>query len=185
VLISSLPLKALVGLLVDPPPEVTAAAGRLRCNPLYYLDLALDAPCGMDLHWVYVPEEKYPFYRVGCYSNFSEQMAPPGKAGLYVELASREPPRLDRLLPVVAGGLVEMKLIRRPAEILFARARLIEHAYVVFDRSYYPALEKVQAFLLEQNIISCGRYGGWDYSCMEDALLAGREAARRAEGMLK
>lgn len=185
VLISSAPLNALVGLLVDPPPAVAEAAGRLRCNSLYYLDLALDSPCGTDFHWAYVPEEKYPFYRVGCYSNFSQKMAPPGKAGLYVELSSREPPQLDSLLPAVARALIEMKIIGRSEDIAFARVRLMEHAYVVFDRFYYSALEKVKDFLREQNIISCGRYGGWDYSCMEDALLAGREAARRAKELLK
>ena len=185
VLISSVPLDVLARLLVDPPPEVAEAAARLRCSRLYYLDVALHTPCGTDFHWTYVPEEKYPFYRVGCYSNFSEEMAPPGKAGLYVELSSREPPRLDRLLPQVANGLIEMKIIRRAEEIRFARSRSIEHAYVVFDRFYYSALEKVQAFLQEQNIISCGRYGGWDYSSMEDALLAGGQAAHRARGLLK
>ena len=185
VLISSAPLDVLARLLVDPPPEVQAAAARLRCSRLYYLDVALDTPCGTDFHWTYVPEQKYPFYRVGCYSNFSQKMAPPGKAGLYVELSSREPPQLDRLLPQVAQGLIDMKIIRRAEEIRFARKRSIEHAYVVFDRFYYSALEKVQAFLQEQNIISCGRYGGWDYCTMEDALQAGRRAAHRARGLLK
>ncbi len=185
VLISTVPLDVLARLLVDPPPEVAEAASRLRCSRLYYLDVALDTPCGTDFHWTYVPEERYPFYRVGCYSNFSEKMAPPGKAGLYVELSSREPPRLDRLLPLVARGLTDMKIIRRGGDIRFARARSIEHAYVVFDRHYYASLEKVRDFLQEQNIISCGRYGGWDYSSMEDALLAGRQAAHRARGLLK
>ena len=40
-----------------------------------YLDVALSEPCGKPLHWVYVPEAKYPFYRVGCYSHFSPAMA--------------------------------------------------------------------------------------------------------------
>lgn len=184
VLISSAPLPSLAGLLEGAPPEVTAAAGRLRCTHLYYLDVALDGPAGQPLHWVYVPEARYPFYRVGCYSNFSAEMAPPGKANLYVELADRGAPDLDALLPEVAAGLTEMRLIDGPGAIRFARVRRIDHAYVVFDHAYYPSLEAVRPFLAAQRILSAGRYGGWNYSSMEDALRFGREAAAEARALL-
>lgn len=183
VLISTVPLDVLVGLLVDAPPAVSAAAQKLVCNPLWYLDVALDVPCGVDLHWAYVPEERLPFYRVGCYSNFSAEMAPPGKAGLYVELASRQTPDMPTLLPVVAEGLIEMGIIRKPDEIRFAEPRRIDHAYVVFNRAYYDAMETIRAFLDAHGMVSCGRYGSWTYSSMEDALLAGRDAAKRAREM--
>ncbi|NUQ77757.1 MAG: FAD-dependent oxidoreductase [Polyangiaceae bacterium] len=179
-LISTAPLPVLVGLLEDPPAVVRAAAGRLRCTHLYYLDVALDTPCGQLLHWVYVPEAKYPFYRVGCYSNFSPAMAPPGKACLYVELADRREPDLASLMPEVASGLVEMGIIASPGSIRFSRVRRIDYAYVVFDHAYYASLGAVRPFLEEQGIWSAGRYGAWNYSSMEDALLFGREAARAA-----
>jgi protoporphyrinogen oxidase len=183
-LVSTLPLPALVETLADPPPEVLAAARRLRCTHLYYLDVALDGPCGEPLHWVYVPEEKYPFYRVGCYSNFSEAMAPPGKANLYVELADRSAPDLPALLPKVGEGLVEMGLIDSPRAIRFARVRRIDHAYVVFDHDYFPSLEVILPFLEANRIVTAGRYGGWNYSSMEDALRFGREAAAKAGALL-
>jgi protoporphyrinogen oxidase len=129
---------------------------------------------------VYVPEERYPFYRVGCYSAFSAELAPPGKSCLYVELSSREKPDMTTLLPEVAQGLVEMSIIDKPSDILFAEPRRIDHAYVVFDHNYYQALSVIQPFLEEHAIVSAGRYGGWNYSSMEDALLFGRDAAKRA-----
>ena len=95
-------------------PRWPRRAARLRCTHLYYLDVALNGPCQKPLHWVYVPEARYPFYRVGCYSNFSAAMAPPGKANLYVELADRREPDLGTLVPEVAAGLVEMGLIDVP-----------------------------------------------------------------------
>jgi hypothetical protein len=91
---------------------------------MYYLDVALNGPCNKPLHWVYVPEAQYPFYRVGCYSNFSAAMAPPGKANLYVELADRSPPDMATLVPEVARGLVEMGLIDVPEAVRFARLRV-------------------------------------------------------------
>jgi protoporphyrinogen oxidase len=179
VLVSTMPLSVLIGLLGNVPSEVKEAAKRLRCTHLYYLDVALDGPCGKPLHWVYVPEEKYPFYRVGCYSNFSAAMAPPGKANLYVELADRNEPNLNELLPKVAQGLEEMGLIDSPAQIKFARVRRIDHAYVIFDHDYFRSLEVILPFLEKNHIVTTGRYGGWNYSSMEDALRFGRDAAHR------
>ena len=184
VLISSAPLPSLVRLLDAPPAPVAEAAGRLRCTHLYYLDVALNGPCNKPLHWVYVPEERYPFYRVGCYSNFSSAMAPPNKAGLYIELADRAEPDLRALLPEVAAGLVEMGLIDTPEAVRFARMRRIDHSYVVFGHAYFPSLEVVRPFLAGERIVSAGRYGGWNYSSMEDALHFGRDAAREAQALL-
>jgi protoporphyrinogen oxidase len=183
VLISSAPLDQLVPILLDAPAEVTRAAERLLCMPLLYLDVALERPCGVDMHWAYVPEPRYPFYRVGCYSNFSAQMAPPGKANLYVELAARVAPDVDALRSEVIAGLCEMQIIERPADVRFAELRRIDHAYVVFNHDYYAALQVIQPFLEQHQIISCGRYGGWNYSSMEDALMFGREAATRARAL--
>jgi protoporphyrinogen oxidase len=176
-LISTIPLPVLVGLLRNAPPEVTAAASELRSTHLDYLDVALARPCGQDLHWVYVPEYKYPFYRVGCYSHFSAAMAPPGKASLYVELADRGAKTLDGVLPGVTDGLVELGLIERAGDIAFARLRRIDYAYVIFDHRYFPALEVIKPFLASAGIVAAGRYGDWNYSSMEDALAFGEDAA--------
>ena len=178
-LISTAPLDVLLNLLVDAPAETKANGTKLVCNPLLYLDVALERPCGVDMHWVYVPEERYPFYRVGCYSAFSAEMAPAGKSNLYVELASREAPDLPKLRAQVATDLIEMGMIERAADIRFAELRRIDHAYVVYNHDYSATLRAITPFLEEQSIISCGRYGGWNYSSMEDALMFGRDAAKR------
>jgi protoporphyrinogen oxidase len=184
VLVSSIPLPKLVQIIEDVPPRIRQAAARLRCTHLYYLDVALRGPCHQPYHWVYVPEPKYPFYRVGCYSNFSPRMAPVQSAGLYVELVDRREPDLDALLPEVADALIEMGFIERREAIVFARVRRIDHAYVIFDHDHYPALEAVQEWLADQRIVSTGRYGGWNYSSMGDALAFGREAATAAGDLL-
>jgi protoporphyrinogen oxidase len=179
-LVSTMPLPVLVGLVTDAPAAVRDAAARLRCTHLHYLDVALNGPCLQPFHWIYVPEPRYPFYRVGCYSNFSPAMAPPNKASLYVELSDRQAPDLRALLPRIAAGLREMKLVDSDHAVRFARLRTIEHAYVVFDSEYEPALAVIRPFLRASGIVSAGRYGGWNYSSMEDALLFGRDAAREA-----
>jgi protoporphyrinogen oxidase len=184
VLISTVPLKALGSLLVDPPASVAGATEKLRCNLLYYLDVGTKVPSGKDYHWIYVPEDKYPFYRIGCYSHFSPAMAPPGKACFYVELADRRAPDMSALVPQVARGMVEMGLISKESDVEIARLRKIDWAYVVFDHHYFESLATIAPFLDANAIVSAGRYGGWNYSSMEDALIFGRDAATRAASLL-
>jgi protoporphyrinogen oxidase len=179
-LISTIPLDVLIERIEDAPPEVVAAGRALRKTHLYYLDVALNTPCERPLHWLYVPEPRFPFYRVGCYSHFSAAMAPAGKASLYVELASRDTPVLAELLPKVAEGLQEMGLIRAPEAIRFARVRKVEHAYVVYDAARAGALAVLRPFLERSGIVSAGRYAMWEYASMEDAIEQGIAAATRA-----
>ena len=183
VLINTMPLDRLIGMM-RVPDRVREAASRLRCSSLQYLDVALDVPCGHPHHWVYVPEARYPFYRVGVYSNFSPDMAPCGKSCMYIELADRGVPDLGSLVPEVAAGLVEMGFIDSPNQLLFANHRTIEHAYVIYDHAYQESVNAVQQYLGKVMVFSTGRYGGWDYSSMEDAMMYGCDIANKVKEVL-
>ena len=176
-LISTLPLPQLLALFTSLPEHVSAAALRLRCTPLFYLDVALNCPPKRHFHWIYVPESRFPFYRVGNYAAFSPAMAPPKAASLYVELVSRDPQLVQNVWPSVAEGLIEMGVLQSPTDVAFVRLRHLSHAYVIYDRDRTLALETIQQYLRELGIISTGRYGGWNYSSMEDALGFGEAAA--------
>ena len=180
VLLNSIPLPTLLRLLSSLPEPVAQAASRLRSTHLHYFDLGLSVPNPNPYHWIYVPEDKYPFYRVGCYSHFSDKLAPPGKSSLYVELCDRRAPNPERALAGIIPGLRELGLLKSERDIEFWRLRSIDYAYVIYDHHYRAALDVIEPFLAEQRIISSGRYGSWNYSSMEDALLMGRSAARDA-----
>jgi protoporphyrinogen oxidase len=184
VLLSTIPLPSLLPLLSHLPAEVAEAAARLRSTHLYYLDLGIGRELESPYHWIYVPEPRYPFYRVGQYTRFSEKVAPPGKSSLYVELVERRPPDPEQALAGVVEGLIELGLLRSARDIELWRLRRIDHAYVIYDHHHRPALDVIEPFLKDQRIISTGRYGGWNYSSMEDALLMGRSAARTAVSWL-
>ncbi|HET9958559.1 MAG TPA: FAD-dependent oxidoreductase [Polyangiaceae bacterium] len=179
-LISTIPLTRLAGLLDPPPIGPTRAAGKLRSTSLRYLDIALRLPERHQFHWAYVPEARFPFYRVGCYSAFSSEMAPPNKSSLYVELAARDPEPLDRTLAAVLPGLAEMGLLQSREDVEFASVHTLEPAYVIYDDARAGALEELEDYLVSHSILSTGRYGGWNYSSMEDALEFGVSAAARA-----
>jgi protoporphyrinogen oxidase len=176
-LVTTIPLNALAAALVSPPPEIAEAASTLRCTSLRYLDVALKRKAGTPYHWVYVPERRYPFYRVGCYSNFSFDLAPKNKSHLYVELTSRQPVHLDTLLPKVADGLKDMGIIRSLSDIEFVRPRRIAEGYVIYNKDYSRSVGRILPWLEENLIFSAGRYARWEYAAMEDAVEQGFSTA--------
>ncbi|HEX7508725.1 MAG TPA: FAD-dependent oxidoreductase [Polyangia bacterium] len=180
--VATLPLPELLRRMPGLPKDIEQHAGRLRCTTLRYLDLATRSKPPADWHWVYVPEKRYPFYRVGIFSNAVSTMAPPGGGSFYVELADRGPVS-EAVVRESVLGLAEMGAITSAADVLFADAREIDYAYVVFDDQYYAATSAIFAFLESHAIYPRGRYGSWTYNAMEDCLIAGREVAATIEGV--
>jgi protoporphyrinogen oxidase len=178
-LINTIPLPELVARVRLVPDEVREAASALRWVRWRYLDLALSRPAGVDYHWSYVPDPRLPFFRVGVYSNAVASMAPRGGASLYVELNDRE--RAPDLRNVYEG-LASLGVIDSADDVRFCDVRDVEYAYVIFDDAHAQATATIQAWLRGQGVHSCGRYGAWTYNSMEDSMLAGRAAARWAEG---
>jgi protoporphyrinogen oxidase len=182
--VSSLPLPELLKRMPGLPTDIEAHASRLRCTTLRYLDLATRSKPPSDWHWAYVPEKQYPFYRVGIYSNAVSSMAAPGGGSFYVELADRGPVS-EATVRASAQGLADMGAIVSPDDVLFADAREIDYAYVVFDDHYYAATSAIFAFLESHAIYSRGRYGSWTYNAMEDCLIAGREVAATIDAKIE
>jgi protoporphyrinogen oxidase len=180
-LLSTINLRELVGLLAAGSPvpgEVERAAARLRGTRVTYVNVGARGP-GRGFHWVYFPESGYPFYRVGSFSAAWPALAPPGCQSFYVEFAHRGglSPRAAEAQAV--EGLVRSGLVERAEQVLFAAAREVADAYVLYDSDWGPSRRTVLEFLEAAGILTAGRYGRWEYSSMEDAILAGREAAAR------
>jgi protoporphyrinogen oxidase len=179
--VATIPLPELLKRTKGLPPEVEKAAGQLRCTPVRYLNVATRKPPPADFHWIYVPEDKYPFYRVGIYSNALPSMAPHGLGSLYVELSDRGAlptgAAKESLIRDVANGLHAAGALETPEDLLFADLHELQYAYVVFDDNYYPATETIRGWLEQHAIYPRGRYGWWYYNAMEDCILAGREVA--------
>jgi protoporphyrinogen oxidase len=179
-LISTMPLPELVGRLVDPPAEVAAAAAELRWTSVRYLNVATRARPPADYHWVYAPDERLPFYRVGVFSAAMPSMAPPGCSSIYVELASRDR-GVDPAAAVRALG--EVGALGSAEELVFAEPREIKYAYVIFDERYESALARIHPYLERSRIYSRGRYGAWIYNAMEDSIMSGRETAALCDAL--
>ncbi|MBL6974361.1 MAG: FAD-dependent oxidoreductase [Deltaproteobacteria bacterium] len=183
-LVSTLPLPELVALTRDAPGTIRRAAGRLRCSPLRYVNVGLSIERPLDgSHWIYLPEARFPFYRVGSASNAVPSLAPPGRSSLYVELANDQQAPQEDVVRAIAAFLKEIGSIRDESELLFAAFREHPYGYVIYDKPCARARRTILDFFDGNQVQSIGRYGAWTYNSMEDAILDGMVAARRIRGL--
>ncbi|MFH0902290.1 MAG: NAD(P)-binding protein [Pseudomonadota bacterium] len=180
-LVSTLPLPELIGRIRELPAHIEQWAAKLRWTRVRYLNVGAKSAPPADYHWIYVPEERYPFYRAGVYSNVAQSMAPPGGSSLYVELSLRGPrptgAAVDSLVGEVTRALVCASALRSVEDVVVADLAELEYAYVIFDEHHAEATRRILGWLSANDVRSCGRYGSWTYNAMEDCILAGRDTA--------
>ncbi len=180
-LVLTLPLHVAARLIANPPAKVREAGEKLRAISVTVVELGGEDTGGERFHWAYFPEREFNFYRVGSPSLVNPLLAPPGCRSFAVEFAHRGPIDAQQLIEQSIAGLESCGLIDR-AKLRLARARTIPCAYVLFDQQHAAARATVLEHLAAHGVQVAGRYGRWEYSSMEDALLTGRDAALAALG---
>jgi protoporphyrinogen oxidase len=178
-LVATAPLSHLAAMAVDLPAPARAAAAHLRAVAVINLNLGVRGAPPRREHWLYVPEERYPFYRVGIPSNHGD-LAPPGCHTLSVECsvpAGAEP--AAGLVERCLDGLAALGLLRDRGAIATTALARIDPAYVVFDRARPAAVAALRDAFRAAGVLLAGRWAEWKYSTMEDALWDGAAVARR------
>jgi protoporphyrinogen oxidase len=183
-LVSTVPLPELIlEIIENVPEEIKKAVLKLRYTSVLNLNMGIKRENIDHGDWVYFPEKKYLFYRVGFPKKFSDEMCPRGTSSVYVEIACRPGEitreRRGKLIARVKDDLIKAGILEREDEILVGKCISIPYAYVIYDRNRDRNLKIIQDYLKEKNIYSVGRYGGWKYSTMEEAILEGKEVAER------
>ena len=154
------------------PLALQNAQQALKAIDVVYLNVAIMGSLSRPDHWVYIPDSEWPIYRIGSFTNANPAMAPEGCASLYIELSDRTS-SVETLRPCIEKLLVDMHWIQDPSQIIFIDRKVIPNAYVVYDQYYSSAKMTIHKWLGSFGVSSIGRYGDWNYSSMEDALIAG------------
>lgn len=196
-LVSTLPLKELIlKIIKDVSPNVKTSARALKYNSVLNINLGVDRKDISNKHWIYFPEKKFIFYRVGFPMNFSSFTVPAGTSSIYIEISYRKDrvaiPHLqdknsiytsgriigkEEMINKIMKDLINARILKKSDKILTTKILNIKHAYVIYDNQYQRTTNIIHRFLKNNNIYSIGRYGAWKYSTMEDAILEGKETA--------
>ncbi len=181
-LVSTIPLLDFKGLLAGSMPEdVKRAFSNLMFISIYNLNLGVDRENISDKHWIYYPEDKFCFFRVGFPMNFSKSSAPREKSSLYAEVSYSQSRSFDRnnIEGKIKEDLVLAGILNKNDAIIASHTNDIRYGYVVYDHNYCQSMEVINKFLLRNNIYTAGRFGSWRYMSMEDCLIDGKLISER------
>jgi protoporphyrinogen oxidase len=177
-LISTIPLDVLIYNSKGVPEELRLAASKLRCTTLLNCTCCLRRPLPVPYHWVYFPEREFPFFRLVFPSNISSALAPAGCSIVCAEISNPEMTREKELQQEVMGCLTRLSIIEKPSDIAFVDRNFLTHAYPVHDLGREVRVRSLLEFLRSKQVWSIGRFGGWRYSSIDDAIVEALQTAR-------
>ena len=160
-LISTVPFPKLMDLIGEPKNPA------LSWNKVLVFNIGFDKQ-GLDTknHWIYFPEDKYCFYRVGFYSNILDA----DRCSLYVELGFDKAAEInpETLLPRVLRDLQEAQIISADMQVVDYESIIMNPAYVHVSAEAMRYVTEQKAKLAKEDVYSIGRYGSWTYCSIED-----------------
>jgi len=179
-LISSLPLTEICKLIENVPSNVVAASEKLNYTSGYLVSLGFNKPDLADKLWFYIYDKDILPARVYSPSMKSPDNVPAGCSSIQAEIYFNKGQKL-----VISDSEILAQTIKRFIEIgLFKEEDLIvkdirseKYANVIFDHAIYENRKIVLEFLEQNNIISVGRFGEWEYFWSDQSLLSGRNGA--------
>lgn len=178
-LVSSIPLPELKNIIGDLPAKVKNYLDLLNYNSILVFNLGIKNRIPFDKHWVYFPERKFRYFRIGFYNSFSSSLAPKDHSSVYIEVSFAKARHIDkeRLKQDIINDLIKRKWINTSSDIVGSNTIEIKYACPIYDFYYKDAVLNVSEFLSGCDIYPIGRYGSWRYMSMEDVLINGRETA--------
>ncbi len=121
------------------------------------------------IHWIYFPEKKYNFYRIGFYNNILKE----NRVSIYVEIGypSEKDINLEKEYIKTIENLKEIGIIEKISDIDCHESIIMNPAYVHINENVNNFKKIYKEKLAEKNIYTIGRYGDWKYCSIEDCIL--------------
>ncbi|MFH1460387.1 MAG: FAD-dependent oxidoreductase [Candidatus Omnitrophota bacterium] len=181
-LVLTLPLIEFKNLIVNELPQnVSDAFSKLKYISIFNMNFGIKRGKISDKHWVYFPEDKFCFFRVGFPMNFSSDVTPQDMSSIYTEISysPAKPLKKKGIRERIIKDLINAKILTKDDEILAEHINDIKYAYVVYDHNYCQSTKIINEFLKLNNIYCAGRFGRWKYMSMEDVILDGKNISEQ------
>lgn len=182
-LISTIPLPELVKICRQAPDAVVAAAGKLRTNSIFVVNLGIAREHISDHHWVHFPEKDISCFRLSFPHNLASGTTPEGMSSVSAEVAydaTDSVPDAGEVTARVIRDLTRVGILRENEDIPIKATHDIRYGYCIYDFARKDAVQTIHQWLRENDIIPSGRYAMWAYFWSHEAMLSGRKAAEIA-----
>lgn len=184
-LISTIPLPELINILDSVPQPVKQAACDLRHNSVLCVNLAVKRENISPYHWIYFPEKKYAAFRISFPRSFSQFTTPKKWSSIQAEVSysKKRPIQHKDIVEKTVKDLIKAGILNPKDKIKLVGMKDIKYAYVIYDHSRVNNLKAINKFLKEHYIYNSGRFGQWEYLWMDEAIIAGRNAAAQIKSI--
>lgn len=187
-LIATIPVQDLAAALEGLPPEIGAAARRLRYNSLITVTLGLADDRLPRYTAVYFPGPEFRFHRVSFPAVFSPANAPAGQSLVQAEITANRGDGAwemsdEDLVADVSRSLEAIELIRSRT-ICYARVIRSKYGYVVRDGSYSKDVGLIKDYFGSIGISLCGRVAEFEYINMDVCIARGRKLAAELDAAM-
>jgi protoporphyrinogen oxidase len=179
-LINSIPLPEVCKLIKDIPNEVLEASSKLNYTSGYLVSLGFNKPDIMKKLWFYIYDKEISASRVYSPSIKSPDNAPKGCSSLQAEIYFNKGVKFNKtdkeVLDQTIEDLIKIGLFEKE-DVIVKDIRSEKYANVIFDHHIYSNRKIVLDYLEDNNVISVGRFGEWDYLWSDQSMLSGRNGA--------
>lgn len=145
-------------------------------NQVLCFNLGFDKK-GVDMvnHWLYFPEKKYCFYRVGFYDNILGQ----DRMSMYIELGFTKDDIINpnEWIGPVLRDLEASGIMAIDQTLIDYESIIMDPAYVHINSCSIKDVEDKKIELAKYDVYSIGRYGSWTYCSIEDNIKEARALA--------
>lgn len=148
---------------------------QLSYNKVLVFNLGFEKKSNFDEHWIYFPDKEINFYRVGFYDNILNS----NRLSMYIEIGyNKNDDNIDveEQLKLTIENLEKVGIVKNNKLISYSTI-LMDPAYVHIKSETNKEVEEWKNKMQKQNVYSIGRYGGWTYCSMEDAMIAAKNLA--------
>jgi len=182
-LINTMPLPSLGAMLNGSVYGLKSSFRKLKWLSVYNLNLGVKGILNTESHWIYFPDKRISFYRLGFFNNFSSVLAPQGKSALYAEVSysKNKPLEKSKINARIIKDLIKLGILKDRKNIEVLLVNDIEYAYPVYDKNWRSVREDIINNLFEEGIVSVGRFGGWQYMSMQDVIQEAKAVAEIIE----
>ena len=153
----------------------------LSYNKVLVFNLGFNKKSKLDKeHWLYIPDKKCNYYRIGFYDNILGQ----DKLSMYVEIGYNKDDHINkkeinRQLKLTLSNLRKQKIIDSETKLEEYVSIVMDPAYVHINHNTDMKIKELFTSLEEKNVYSIGRYGAWTYCSMEDCMLGAKELSEK------
>jgi len=185
-LVSTIPFRKLLKITTPQDGKLREYAFQLKSNSVACVMLGFEKKM-TDLHWLYVPERDFSFYRIGFPSNLVDSVAPYNCSSVTAEITLREgmDTSYNDLIKSTLTGLRALGLWNETNKVQVEHVELIAPAYVIYNLVREQKVPQLLAGYKQMGVHSVGRYGGWAYSSVSENISEARITARAISGQAR